>query len=89
MNKADLVNEVTKVVDTRKEAQAAVDCVFSTISKALKKKDTVTLMGFGSFKVKKRKARNARNPQTGEVIKLKAKNVPKFIPGKALRDAVR
>ena len=88
MNKADLVKEVTKVLNTKKEAQAAVDCVFSTISKALKKKDTVTLVGFGTFKVKKRKARKGRNPQTGEVIKLKAKNVAKFVPGKALKDAV-
>jgi len=89
MNKADLVKEVTKVVNTKKEAQAAVDCVFSNISKALKKKDTVTLMGFGTFKVTKRKARNGRNPQTGELIKLKAKNVAKFVPGKALKDTVK
>jgi len=89
MNKADLVKEVTKVLNTKKEAQAAVDCVFSTISKALKKKNTVTLIGFGTFKVQKRKARTGRNPQTGEVIKLKAKNVAKFVPGKALKDTVR
>lgn len=88
MNKADLVEEVAKVVNTKKEAQAAIDCVFSTISKALKKKNSVTLMGFGTFKVQRRKARKARNPQTGEVIKLKAKNVPKFVPGKALKDIV-
>ena len=88
MNKADLVNEVAKVVNTKKEAKAAVDCVFSTIKKALKKKDTVTLIGFGTFKVQKRSARKGRNPQTGEVIKIKAKRVPKFVPGKALKDAV-
>jgi DNA-binding protein HU-beta len=88
MNKADLINEVAKVVNTKKEAQAAVDCVFSTITKALKKKDTVTLVGFGTFKVDKRKARKGRNPQTGETIKIKAKKVPKFVPGKALKDAV-
>ena len=70
MNKADLINEVAKVVSTKKEAQAAVDCVFGTIKKALKKKDTVTIIGFGTFKVDKRKARKGRNPQTGEVIKL-------------------
>jgi nucleoid DNA-binding protein len=89
MNKADLVEEVAKVVNTKKEAQIAVDCVFSTISKALKKKEPVTLIGFGTFKVTKRKARTGRNPQTGEVIKLKAKNVAKFVPGKALKDAVK
>lgn len=88
MNKADLVNEVAKVVNTKKEAQGAVDCVFSSITKALKKKDTVTLIGFGTFKVDKRKARKGRNPQTGEVIKIKAKRVPKFVAGKALKDAV-
>ncbi|MBU2498431.1 MAG: HU family DNA-binding protein [Proteobacteria bacterium] len=88
MNKGDLVNEVAKVVNTKKEAQEAVDCVFSTIAKALKKKDTVTLVGFGTFKVVKRKARTGRNPQTGEAIKIKAKNVPKFVAGKSLKDAV-
>lgn len=88
MNKGDLVNEVAKVVSTKKEAQAAVDCVFESITKALKKKDTVTLVGFGTFKVNKRKARKGRNPQTGEEIKIKAKRVPKFAPGKALKDAV-
>ena len=88
MNKADLINEVAKVVSARKEAQAAVDCVFSTITNALKKKDNVTLIGFGTFKVDKRKARSGRNPQTGEMIKIEAKNVPKFLAGKALKDAV-
>ena len=89
MNKGDLINEVARVVSTKKEAQAAVDCVFSTISKALKKKKSVTLIGFGTFKVDKRKARKGRNPQTGEVIKIKAKKVPKFVAGKALKDAVK
>lgn len=88
MNKGDLVSEVVKVVSTKKEAQAAVDCVFSSITQALKKKGAVTLVGFGTFKVDKRKARIGRNPQTGEEIKIKAKNVPKFAAGKALKDAV-
>ncbi len=88
MNKGDLVNEVAKVVCTRKEAQAAVDCVLSSITKALKKKQKVTLIGFGTFKVDKRKARKGINPQTGEKIKIKAKRVPKFVPGKALKEAV-
>jgi DNA-binding protein HU-beta len=89
MNKGDLVNEVAKVVGSKKNAQAAVDCVISSVTKALKKKDTVTLVGFGTFKVDKRKARKGRNPQTGEEIKIKAKRVPKFIAGKALKDAVK
>jgi DNA-binding protein HU-beta len=88
MNKADLVNEVAKVVGTKKEAQAAVDCVLETIIKTLKKKGEITLVGFGTFKVSKRKARTGRNPRTGEEIKIKAKNIPKFSAGKALRDAV-
>ncbi len=89
MNKGDLVNEVAKVVKTKKEAQAAVDCVFSTITKALKKKDAVSLVGFGTFRVANRRARKGRNPQTGEEIKIKAKRVPKFVPGKALKDKVK
>jgi len=89
MNKGDLINEVAKVVCSKKEAQAAVDCVLNTITKALKKKDTVTLVGFGTFKVAKRKARKGRNPQTGEEIKIKATKVPKFVPGKALKAAVK
>ncbi|MFH1480518.1 MAG: HU family DNA-binding protein [Pseudomonadota bacterium] len=88
MNKGDLINEVAKVVSTKKEAQAAVDCIFSSITQALKKKGAVTLVGFGTFKVTKRKARKGRNPQTGEEIKIKAKNVPRFLAGKALKDAV-
>jgi DNA-binding protein HU-beta len=89
MNKGDLVNEVAEVVSTKKQAQAVVDCILSSITKALKKKDTVTLIGFGTFKVAKRKARKGRNPATGEEIKIKAKKVPKFVAGKALKDAVK
>lgn len=88
MNKGDLVKEVAKAVCTKKEAQAAVNCVFSTITKALKKKDAVTLIGFGTFKVAQRKARKGRHPQTGAEINIKAKKVPRFVPGKALKDAV-
>jgi nucleoid DNA-binding protein len=88
MNKGDLVKEVAKVVNTKREAQAAVDCVLSTITKALKNKDTVTLVGLGTFKVGQRKARKGRNPQTGEEIEIKAKKVARFVPGKALKDAI-
>ena len=89
MNKGDLINEVAKVVGTKKGAQVAVDCVFETITKALKKKDTVTLIGFGTFKVGQRNARTGRNPQTGAEIKISAKKVAKFVPGNALKDAVK
>jgi len=88
MNKGDLVNEVAKIVSTKKQAQEAVDCVIESITKALKKKDTVTLVGFGTFKVDKRKARKGRNPQTGEAIKIPAKTVVKFRVAKACKDAV-
>jgi nucleoid DNA-binding protein len=88
MNKGDLINELAKVTCTKKEAEAALDCVLASITKALKKNDTVTLVGFGTFKVGKRTARTGRNPQTGEEIKIKAKKVPKFVAGKGLKDAV-
>ena len=88
MNKGDLINEVAKVVSTKKEAQEAVDCVLSSITSAMKTGDTVTLVGFGTFKVVERKARKGRNPQTGEEIDIKAAKAPKFTPGKALKDAV-
>jgi len=89
MNKGDLVNEVAKVVDTKKAAAEAVEAVLAGITKALKKKQAVTIVGFGTFKVGKRKARKGRNPQTGAEIKIKAKNVPKFVAGKELKDAVK
>ena len=88
MTKTDLVDEVVKTVSTKKEAQAAVDCVFDTITTALKEKDQVTLIGFGTFKIINRKARTGRNPKTGEAITIQARNVPKFTPSKALRDGV-
>jgi DNA-binding protein HU-beta len=89
MNKGDLVKEVAKVVEKKKDAQAAVDCIFDIIAKTLKKKNDVTLVGFGTFKLSKRAARTGRNPQTGAAIKIKAKSVPKFVAGKALKDAVK
>lgn len=89
MNKSELVNEVAKVVRTKKEAQAALDCVISSITKSLKKGEDVTLTGFGTFKVVNRKARKGRNPYTGEEIKIKATKAPKFSPGKALKAAVK
>ena len=89
MNKGDLVEEVAKVVSTKKQAQAVVDCVFSTITNALQKNDAVTLIGFGTFKVSQRNSRKGRNPQTGQEMLIKAKKVPRFVPGKALKDAVK
>jgi len=83
-----LVNEVAKVTGTKNEAQAAVDCVFDTIAKGLKGKEEVTVVGFGTFKVRNRKARTGRNPKTGEAITIKASNIPKFVAGKALKDGM-
>ena len=88
MNKADLINEVASVVSSKTEAQAAVDCVFESIINTLKKGDVVTLVGFGTFKVAKRKARTGRNPQTGAEIQINASNAPKFMPGKAFKEAL-
>jgi DNA-binding protein HU-beta len=89
MNKGEIIDEVAKVVSTKKEAQIAVDCVLSSITNALKKGEDVTLTGFGTFKVVKRKARKGRNPYTGEAIKIKATKAPKFTPGKSLKEAVK
>jgi DNA-binding protein HU-beta len=88
MNKSDLIDEVAKVVETKKAARGAVDSVFSSILQALKNEVAVTIIGFGTFKVHKRSARMGRNPKTGAEIEIKAKNVPKFIPGKALKTAL-
>ncbi len=89
MNKGDIVNEVSKVLNTKKDAQAAVDCVLSSITQALGKGDSVSLIGFGTFKVSERKARKGRNPQTGEEISIAASKVPKFSAAKALKEAVK
>ena len=89
MNKAELIDEVAKVTCSKKEAAEAVNATFAAIQKALKKGDAVTLVGFGTFGVSKRKARKGRNPQTGEAIKIAAKKVPVFKAGKGLKDAVK
>ena len=89
MNKSDLVDAIAKSAELSKAAAArALDATVDTIKKALKKGDTVSLVGFGTFKVGKRAARNGRNPRTGETIKIKAAKVPKFTAGKGLKDAV-
>jgi len=89
VNKSDLVDAIAKSSDISKAAAArALDSTIDTIKKALKKGDTVSLVGFGTFKVGKRAARNGRNPRTGATIKIKAAKVPKFSAGKGLKDAV-
>ena len=89
MNKGDLVNEVSQVLASKKDAQAAVDRLLSAITQSLSQGEDVTLVGFGTFKVAKRNARMGRNPRTGEKIQIKAAKVPKFVAGKALKEAVK
>jgi len=89
MNKSDLVEIIATSADIPKTtARRAVDAAIGAIKASLKKGQTVSLVGFGSFSVGKRAARSGRNPRTGAAIKIKAAKVPKFRPGKALKDAV-
>jgi DNA-binding protein HU-beta len=89
MSKGDLIENVAKAAALSKaKAAIAVNAVFDSISASLKKGKDVTLVGFGTFSVTKRKARNGRNPRTGETIKIKATKVPKFKAGKGLKEAV-
>ncbi len=89
MNKGDFVSAVADAAELSKaDAARAVDAMIDTISAALKKGDTVTLVGFGTFTVRKRAARQGLNPQTREPINIKASMNPAFKAGKALKDAV-
>ena len=89
MKKADLVNEVAKVTNTKKEAAMAVEIFLGIIKNTLKKRDEVFITGFGTFSVVKRKARTGRNPKTGETIRIAAKVLPKFKAARALKEAVK
>ncbi len=89
MNKAELIDAVANSADISKAAAGrAIDGAITAITKALKKGDSVTLVGFGTFSVRKRAARNGRNPRTGETIKIRASKVPGFKSGKALKEAI-
>lgn len=90
MTKTDLVDQMAQDAGISKVAAgAALDSLVDSITKALKKKNgKVTLVGFGTFSKSHRKARNGRNPQTGETIKIKAGNVVKFKSGKKLKEAI-
>ena len=89
MNKTELIEAVGKVVCSKKEAASAVEATLKAISVALKKGGVVTLVGFGTFKVVRRKARTGRNPRTGASLKIPAKNIPVFKAGSALKLAVK
>ncbi len=90
MTKAEIVEKMAKDAGiTKAAAAAALESFITSVTKALKKKDgKVTLVGFGTFQKTRRKARKGRNPQTGEAIKIKARNVVKFRPGKKLKDSI-
>jgi DNA-binding protein HU-beta len=90
MTKADLIeNMANDAAISKAEAQKALNSLVDSITSTLKKKDgKVTLVGFGTFSKVRRKARKGRNPQTGEEIKIKARNAVKFKVGKALKDAI-
>lgn len=89
MNKNDLISAVADASGLSKtDAANAIESVFDTITKALSGGDEVRLVGFGTFSVAKRKASIGRNPRTGEEMKIKASNQPKFKAGKGLKDAV-
>ncbi|MDR2884216.1 MAG: HU family DNA-binding protein [Deferribacteraceae bacterium] len=90
MNKQELVDKVAKKADlTKKDTLAAVDAIIESVMESLKKGDSVTLVGFGSFKVTKRAARTGRNPQTGKSIEIPAKKTPKFTAGKLFKEKVK
>ncbi len=90
MTKAEFVMRIAKDAKiTKKAAEAALNSFVGGVREALRKGKRVSLVGFGTFSVGRRAARNGRNPQTGEAIKIKATKLPKFKAGKALKDAVR
>ena len=89
MNKGELIEAVAAAADlTKADATKAVEAVLETVTRTLKKGDQVSIVGFGSFSVKSRAARQGRNPKTGATIDIPASRVPGFKAGKALKDAV-
>ncbi len=90
MNKSELIDSIAQDADLSKaDAGRALDAMTDSITKALKKGDTVSLIGFGTFSVKERAARTGRNPATGETIKIKASKTPSFKAGKGFKDAIK
>ena len=90
MNKGELIDKVAKGIEcTKAETKKAVECVFETITDCLAKGDDFKLIGFGTFGIRKRAARMARNPLTGEKVSVPAKSVPFFKAGKELKERVK
>jgi integration host factor subunit beta len=89
MTKADLIDEVSRVVEmTRKESETIVETIFDSIVKSLRTGDKIEIRGFGSFRTRQRKARIGRNPKSGDRVDVPAKRIPFFKPSKELRDLV-
>src|SRR6201995_4226113 len=88
VNKAELIEALAARLGDRKTATAALDAVISEVENAVTKGDKVAITGFGSFEKRVRNARTARNPRTGEAVKVKKTSVPAFRPGTAFRDMV-
>ena len=89
MNKSELIEHIAKQADLSKAAAGrALEAIIGGVKTTLKKNGSVTIAGFGTFAVTKRASRTGRNPRTGAAIKIKAAKVPKFRPGKALKDAL-
>jgi DNA-binding protein HU-beta len=89
VNKSELIEAIAASADIPKAAAArALDAMVETVTDSLKKGDSVSLVGFGTFQVKERAARTGRNPQTGQPIEISAAKVPSFKAGKALKDSV-
>jgi DNA-binding protein HU-beta len=89
VNKADMIEQIAQAAEVSKSAaERAVDALVGAIKTSLRKGDMVTLVGFGTFYVGRRKARTGRNPRTGETLAIQATRVPKFRAGKALKDAI-
>ena len=90
MNKAELIEHMANNADLNKaQAGRALDALIDAVRRTLKKGDSVSLIGFGTFAVTKRAARTGRNPRTGAAIKIKAAKIPKFRPGKGLKDDIK
>lgn len=90
MNKSELIQAIADKADLSKaDAARALDALILVVGKALKKKDKVALVGFGTFQVRERAARVGRNPKTGAALKIKASKTPSFKAGKALKDAIK
>lgn len=89
MTKADLVEEVVKAAEvSKKHAETIVNTVFSSIVSALRREDKIELRGFGSFRVRRRRSRQGRNPKTGDRVEVPEKRIPYFKPGKELKDLI-